>query len=79
MDQFNTTQDFRAFEKEFFNVQKDYCNDRESYPTDTVLAIQPKTFEITIDCQDQAVGYEIEPQLCGVTTDCNESNDLTNK
>lgn len=83
MDEFNTIQDLRAFDNEIFNALQDYCDDREGYGEDAILAINPATLEVKVDNRyfipiDWET-YEIEPLLRGNEPDCDETNDLAHK
>jgi hypothetical protein len=70
MDEFNTIQESRVFDKEIFNALQDFCDDREGNGKDAFLAISPATLKVNVDNHffiplDWRT-HEIEPLLRGI-------------
>jgi len=57
-DEFSTIQDLNAFENEIFNVLYKYCKNRDAYPNNAVLAINPMSLNILIDEPTHLSGFE---------------------
>ena len=81
-DEFSSIQDLRVFDNKIFDILQEYCDNRDAYPVDAVLAIHPQTLDITIDSPNLVDGYEtyaIKPLLRGNEPDGEETNDLATK
>ena len=82
-DEFSSIQDLRAFENKIYDALYDYCEDREGYGEDAILAINPMTLEVKVDnryfLSVSFETYEIEPLLLGSEPDVDAINDLANK
>lgn len=81
MDEFNTIQDLRAFDDKIFNALQDYCDDREGYDEDAILAINPATLEVKVDNRSMFPKnfdmYEVDTLLNGNEPDYDAIHDLT--
>ena len=78
-DEFSSIQDLRAFDDKIYEALQEYCDNRDAYPVDAVLAIHPQTLEILIDSPNLLKGYEIyaiKPLLRGDEPDGEETNDI---
>lgn len=83
----DTIQQLRAFDDKIFDAVQEYLNDRASYAADSVLAINPKTKEITIDspaatpkCEHYQFDTLIRTDEQGnPEPDCDATNELASK
>ena len=81
-NEFSSIQDLMSFDNEIFDALQEYCDNREAYPDDVVLAIHPDTLEITIDSPEKVNGFETYPiknLLRGEEPDGDETNDIAHK
>ena len=82
-DEFSSIQGLRAFESKIYDALYEYCEDREGYDDDAILAIDHMTLEVKVDnCSFMPVSfetYEIERLLFGGEPDVDAINELANK
>ncbi|MBQ7690963.1 MAG: hypothetical protein IJT30_07235 [Muribaculaceae bacterium] len=82
-DEFSTIHDLRAFENKIYNALYDYCNDRDGFDEDVILAINPVTLEVKVDNRyllplDYEM-YEIDTLITRNEPDDDAVYDLANK
>jgi hypothetical protein len=77
-------QDLRAFDSHIFEVVQNFLDDKDAYPSDSVLSINAKTKEVSIDspsdcvnCNQYALASLIRTDEQGVLEpDCDATYDL---
>ena len=79
-DGFSTIQDLGAYENEIFNALQEYCDDREDYDKDVILAINPTTLSVKVDTRNMFPKnfdmYEVDTLLLGNEPDYDAIHDL---